>query len=127
MTNQSPKRKWLFLLAAVTLVTASVIGAVVISAKKQQPKMKHPGKWLVSLPPVQSKVKDLEIINARIVGPESDLPGVVFEILNKSDRAVMAVSITCGGPSITKDGLDDEDHPTVVIEPHGVLPAAMYD
>ena len=47
--------------------------------------------------------------------------GVAFEILNKSDRAVMAVSITCGGPSITKDGLDDEDHPTVVIEPHGVF------
>ena len=74
-----------------------------------------------------SKVKDLEIINARIVRAGSDAPGVAFEIRNNSHRAVMAVSITCGGPSITKDGLDDEEHPTVIIEPYGTLTAEMND
>jgi hypothetical protein len=128
MINQFLKRKSVLLFAAAILVTACVIGGAVISARRQQPKKQlHPKDWLVSIPPVSSKIRDLEIINARIVGPGSDMPGVAFEIRNNLDRAVMAVSITCGGPSITKDGLDDEDHPIVVIEPHGVLTAEMND
>lgn len=127
MKNRILDRKWLIFFVVVVLVTISVIGVAVIGAKRQQPKTRHPKEWLASVPPVSSKVKDLEIVNARIVRPGSDTPGVAFEILNKSDRAVMAVSITCGGPSITKDGLDDEDHPIVVIEPHGVLTAEMND
>jgi hypothetical protein len=128
MKNRTVKQKRIFLFAALILVTASIAGVAVLSAKKQQPKKQpRPKDWLVSIPPVSSKIKDLEIINARIVRAGSDVPGVAFEILNKSDRAVMAVRITCGGPGITKDGLDDEDHPTVVIEPHDVLTAEMND
>jgi hypothetical protein len=39
----------------------------------------------------------------------------------------MAVRVTCGNAGLSTDGLDYEDHPVVVIEPHGVLPAEMYD
>src|SRR6185295_18557210 len=111
------------------LVTGSVIGSAVIRTKNQGHKTKHPGEWLVSVPRTQSKVKDLEIVNARIIAPGSNMPGVgvAFEILNNSDRPVMAVRITCGNGGLSKDGLHDEDQPVVVIEPHGVLTAEMYD
>jgi len=128
MINEFLKRKSVLLFAAAIFVTACVIGGAVISARRQQPKKQlHPKDWLVSIPPLSSKIKDLEIINARIVRPGSEEPGVAFEILNQSDRAVMAVSITCGEAGITKDGLDNEDHPSIVIDPHGVLTAEMND
>ena len=127
MINRNSKGKWFFLAAAVVAVIALVVTVVVLSAKRQEPKQQHPKDWLSSIPPVRSKVKDLEIINARILRAGSDAPGVAFEIRNNSNRAVMAVSITCGGPSISKDGLEDEENPTVIIEPYGTLTAEMND
>src|SRR5437773_786359 len=101
MINRNNKRKLLFLFAAVMLVTLSVISVEVFSAKRKglkRPPQQTPQtkEWLSSIPSVRSKIKDLEIINARIVRPNTEAPGVAFEILNKSDRAVMAVGIICG-------------------------------
>jgi hypothetical protein len=126
MTNQKPKGKPLFLFIAAVLVSASVVGAVVFSARRQEPKQ-HRKEWLTSVPLVLSKVKDLEIVNARIVRPNTDVPGVAFEIRNNSNRAVMAVRITSGESGISKDGLEDEDNPIVIIEPYGTLTAEMND
>ena len=126
MINRDRKRRFYFLLAAAMAVTALVVSVVVMSAKRQEPKQQHPKDWLVSTPPVSSKVKDLEIINATIVST-GDEPGVAFEIRNNSDRGVMAVRITCGEGGISKDGLEDEDNPVVIIEPHSTLKAVMYD
>jgi hypothetical protein len=126
MTNRDPKRRLFLLLAAVMVVTALVVSVVVLSAKRQETKQQHPKDWLSSIPQVMSKVKDLEIINARIVRTGDEL-GVAFEIRNNSDRAVMAVNITCGEAGISKDGLQDEENPTVIIEPHGTLEAEMND
>jgi len=53
------------------------------------------------------------------------MPGVAFEVWNKSNRAVMAIEISCGKGSIAKDGLEDDEKPTVVIEPYGTLPVEM--
>lgn len=108
------------------LVIASlIVTAAVLSARWQSPKDKRLKEWLSSTPQSGTKVKDLEIINLRVVGQDSDLPGVAFEVWNKSNRAVMAIEISCGKGSIAKDGLEDEDNPTVVIEPHGTLPVEM--
>lgn len=74
-----------------------------------------------------SKVKDLEIINARVVRAGSDAPGVAFEIRNTSHRAVMALEIMCGESGMSRDGLFDEENPIVVIEPYGTLEAEMSD
>jgi hypothetical protein len=127
MKNRKPERKSFFLPAAVIVVTALLISVVVFSAVREEPKQEQPKDWLSSIPPVMSKVKDLEIINVRLIRAGSDTPGVAFEIRNNSDRAVMAVNITCGEAGISKDGLEDEDNPTVIIEPHGTLKAVMYD
>lgn len=130
MINRNSKGTWFLVVAAVMLVAASVIVFTGkrqpnLSGTQQQPKRPPPRDWLTSVPPVSSKVKDLEIINARIVRPGTDAAGVAFEIRNNSPRGVMAISITSGGPSISKDGLSDEDNPTVIIEPYGTLTAEM--
>lgn len=102
-----------------------VVSVVVFSAKRQEPKQQHRMDWLSAVPPVISKVKDLEIIHARIVRLGTDAAGVAFAIRNKSPRGVMAVDITCGQGGISKDGLEDEDNPIVIIEPYGTLTAEM--
>jgi hypothetical protein len=116
------------LVALVVLFTAC-LSLGVYSAKKQQPtaqQQNHPTKeWLFSIPEVRSKVKDLEIVNVRIVRSNTDAPGVAFDILNKAGRPVMAVDISCGDSSISQDGLEDEEHPKVIIEPYGTLSAEM--
>jgi hypothetical protein len=127
MISRNSRRKYFFLVAAAMALTVLVISVVVFSAKRQEPKQLHPKNWLTSIPPVESKVKDLEIINARIVRADSDAPGVAFEIRNNSNRAVMAVRITSGESGISKDGLEDEDNPIVIIEPYGTLTAEMND
>jgi hypothetical protein len=135
MTNRSPKRKAFVLAATAMIISALVVSVVVFSAKrqevfsskKQEKKQQHPKDWLSSTPPVQSKVKDLEIINARIVRAGTEVPGVAFEIRNNSNRAVMAIDITCGEAGITRDGLSDEEHPVVIIPPYGTLTAEMND
>lgn len=130
MIKVKSKRKWLFL-AALVGVSIAIVATVVFSSKKQQPIVgstrKHPKEWLSSIPAVDSKVKVLEIINARIVRAGTDAPGVAFEIRNNSNLAVMAVEVTCGEGGISTDGLEDEDHPKVIIQPFGVLTAEMND
>ena len=130
MNNVKSKRKWLFL-AALVVASIAIVATVVFSSRKQQPTMKdlrnHPKEWLSSIPAVDSEVKDLEIINARIVRAGTDAPGVAFEIRNNSNLAVMAVEVTCGEAGISTDGLGDEDHPKVIIQPHGTLTAEMND
>jgi hypothetical protein len=39
----------------------------------------------------------------------------------------MAVEVTCGEGGVSTDGLEDEDHPKVIIPPHGELTAEMND
>jgi hypothetical protein len=129
MNKYKSKRKWLFL-AAVVVASIAIVSTVVLSSKKQHPvgdMRKHPKEWLSSVPAVDSQVKDLQIINARIVREGTNAPGVAFEIRNNSNLAVMAIEVTCGEGGISKDGLEDEDHPTVIIQPHSTLTAEMND
>jgi len=127
MTDRDRKRRSFFLLATVAVLTALILSVVVMSARKQERNLRQqPKDWLVSVPTVESKVKDLEIINAKLVRL-GDLAGVAFEVKNNSDRAVMAVRISCGENGISQDGLANEDKPIVIIEPHGTLKAVMYD
>ena len=119
------KKQSLFIVIEV-LIVLSMVSSVASSEQTPVPKVTQRKEWLTSVPLVGSKVKNLEIRNARIVGEDTNSPGVAFEIWNKSKRAVMAVEVSSGPYSIAKDGLEDEQNPTVIIKPHGSLKAEMY-
>jgi len=118
-------RKRTLLVVSAILITFFIVSAAVLSARWQTPKNKKLKEWLSSAPQSGTKVKDLEIINLKVVRQNTDIPGVVFEVWNKSNRAVMAIEISCGKGSIAKDGLENEENPAVVIEPYGTLPVEM--
>lgn len=89
------------------------------ASKRQQETKRDTTK----LPKIISKVPKLEIVSATIEQPGEPDAWLVLEIRNNSDLAVMAIDIISGDKmdysGITKDGLDDPDNPTVIIEPHG--------
>ncbi len=118
------RKRTLFVVSGI-LITFFIVTVAVLSARWQSPKNKQLKEWLSSIPQSGTKVKDLEITNLRVVRQDTDTPGVAFDVWNKSNRAVMAIEISCGKGSIAKDGLEDEENPTVVIEPYGTLPVEM--
>jgi len=118
-------RKQILFVVSGILVTFFIVSVAVLSARWQSPKNKRLKEWLSSVPQTNTKVKDLEIINPRVVGQGTDMSGVAFEVWNRSNRSVMAIEISCGKGSVAKDGLEDDENPTVVIEPYGTLPAEM--
>lgn len=123
------KSKRSSVLLAVALVFIASLTFGVYSAKKQQPASQQQNpptkEWLFSIPEVRSTVKELEIVNVRIVRSNTDMPAVAFDVLNKAGRPVMALRIACGNSAISQDGLEDEEHPKVIIEPYGTLNAEM--
>jgi len=119
------KRQWFFLFAAM-LIAASLISAVVISAKRQEPNKQIEQQPRVNyMPPVFSKVKNLEIVRASIVDPGTAHAGVEVEIKNNSNKDVMAVDLVCGDGGVTQNGLHDEEHPIVVIRPNDTTTIRM--
>lgn len=115
-----------FMVMAVLIVVSVMSAGGLTEQKKPLPK-KHPKDWLTSVPRLESKVKNLQIINAKVINPGKDAAGVAFEVWNNSNRAVMAIEVSSGPGSIAKDGLEDEESPTIIIEPHGTLSAQMFD
>ena len=77
------------------------------------------------MPSVFSKVKNLEVVRAWIEGAGTPAVSAAVEIRNNSDKAVMAVDLVCGEGGITRNGLTDEEHPVVVIQPHGTTTVEM--
>jgi len=125
MTIQITWRKWVFLFASM-LISASLIGAGVLSAKRQQPtKQEETQPRVSSMPPVFSKVKKMEIVRTWIVDPGTAAAGVEIEIRNNSNKDVMAVDLVCGEGAITQNGLTDEEHPAVVIKAGGTTTIRM--
>ena len=125
--DKRSKKRTMFIVAGILI--GVVVSAAVFSAKRHQTKPQaqnqQPKEWLTSVPTVSSKIKDLEIINPRIVRLNTAVPGVAFEVRNNSNRAVMSIEIASGEGSIAKDGLENDEHPTVIIEPFGTLTAEM--
>lgn len=124
MTNRITKRKW-FLLLASTLITASIVTAAVFNVRRQkaqnpaeQPRVNH-------MPPVFSKVKDLEIVRTWIIDPGGPGAGVAVEIRNNSNKDAVAVDLVCGEGGITRNGLNDEEHPIVVVKAHETMTMRM--
>jgi len=96
------KRIWL--LVPLGLLTATVIGSAVFSAKRQQKKWPSEPR-VTSMPPVSSKVKSLEIVRTWIEDPGTPHASAALEVRNNSGKDVMAVDLMCGDGGVTRNGL----------------------
>ena len=112
------RRKLLWALALCAVVCVSVTGGLAIkqSAKKQWRERKYVTD---TLPPVFSKVKNLQVLNAFIERKGEPSASVVIEILNESDVAVTGFTVAHDDITVGKDGGIFTDEPVTVIEPHG--------
>jgi hypothetical protein len=120
-------RKRFLLIAWAAFVGSFAVSVAVFSARNQEPKTQNGREWLTVTPAVASKVKDLEIVNMRINRPDTQAPGVAFEIRNNSNKSVMAYEVACGDSAISQDGYENEENPIVLITPHGTYTVEMND
>jgi hypothetical protein len=123
---KGPQRRLAFF--ALTLLISLSVGVVVLSKKKQEPKIqKHAATTFKaelanSLPQVSSRVKGLEIAGVSIINQGTSKAALAINIVNKSDDPVVSLEITSGDANdfsnLGLDGLGDPLHPQVQIEPH---------
>jgi hypothetical protein len=100
-------RMWLF--ALILLVAGLAASGILTVAKKQSNKK----------PQISSKVPNLEILDSRIIDPDTVGAALAVEVRNNSALAIMAIDLVCGEGAVTKNGLTDEENPIVVIPPNG--------
>ena len=110
--------KSILALGAVVLVSASVLGIVIGARSVKRGQVKRE-PVTDTLPPVSSKVKGLEVVNAGITHQGEPGAEAFLVIINKSNVGVTAFTVTFGDVSIGKDGGLFTDNPEVIIEPHG--------
>jgi hypothetical protein len=110
--------KSLFALGVIILVSASVLGIVIGTRSVKRGQIQR-GPVTDTLPPVSSKVKGLEVVNAGIKHQGDPGAEAFLVIKNKSDVGVTAYMVTSGDFTTGEDGGLSMDEPVVVIEPHG--------
>jgi hypothetical protein len=129
------RRRTVFLLSSI-LFLASVVYAGFYSKtftgmKAQDPVQKNQGPTTykaeeVTVPPiVHSKIKALEIAGVRLKDQGKPSATVEVDVLNKSDQALVALSLSAGPedetPSITMDAWADANRPTDGLKPNTVI------
>ena len=106
-------RRWnkSVLTLGILVSVASVIGAVTYSEtlkqKPQQPKqIFHKPDAVSEAPPVESKVKGLEITGVRLVNEGMAQAAITIDVTNKLDSAVMSLDFVSGENEYSALGFD---------------------
>lgn len=102
-----------YYIAGCCLLTLLIIGGVAAVARRRQ----------MGLPPIISKVKALKVAGVTVQGTDEATAQAVIEIMNTSDKAVIAVAVEVGdgndASGTNLSGIREGDlPPSVVIEPH---------
>lgn len=114
------KSKCVLLASVSAAVIVCVTGVAVI--KSQQPKPK--------LPEIISKVKNVKVLNAEVVGQTTSDAQVVLTVRNNMDKPIVAVAVESGddkdaeGVNVHGFGASDA-HPKTIIEPRGTYTLEM--
>lgn len=123
----------LFFVAAVILM-ASLVSLAAFRKIRQEPKQQRRvtlnATRVTTLPPVFSRVKDLEVTGATLVNQGTSQAAVAIDIVNNSDQPVISLEITAGDDkdwsSLGIDGLEDPDNPQVTIPPHSLKTFTLF-
>jgi hypothetical protein len=112
--------KIVVLFCASMIMAASLIAANAVagrrSVQERQPKTQQVTDLL---PAILQKVRDVQISKARIADQGTPRARAIFELTNRSGKAVTSFTLTFGGVSVGRDGGIDTDVPATVIEPYG--------
>lgn len=131
MKAQTRKIYLILLSGALVLIVG-----MAVSFKAAWPHLSHgqqgikPVTSKETLPVIISKVKRLEIVDATVLNEGKPGASVSIEIKNNSGLPVYFVALTNGvikesEYGISRDGLDVDGEPQVVIKPHGTITMDM--
>lgn len=107
-------------LLTFTLLLTGVVLVTAVRSRTKQLQITPP-----AMPPVYSIVNEITVEGARVVNEGTPAVGVELIVRNTTDKPVVAVDLVAGEGAVTKNGLTDEEHPIVVIEPHGTTTLFM--
>lgn len=121
---RTPQGKTIRLLALSSILLIAVPAIGIVTMRHQPTTQQQETRQLIdSLPPVISKVLDLEVVSAKIEKTGQPDAVAAIEIRNKSDRAVLAVAIESGDKmnfsGLHLQGETDAGKPVIIIEPQG--------
>lgn len=122
------KPKYLLPIIIGSLVVVSSVALTKSSRIMPTPAKAHQEKQQTvdTLPLVVSNVKGIKVVKATLKNSGTSNPIAVLELKNKSNKAILAVSVEIGDPDeaegITVNGFNgDNELPSIVIEPHGSI------
>lgn len=127
--NTKPRRRQRMLFTFAMLLAASAISLGVFSKVRQEPKSERRGiplkaEHVATLPPVSSKVKDLQVTGATLLDQGTPQAAIALDIINNSDHAVTSLELVSGDADdwsgLGIDGFEDPDKPQVAIPPHSL-------
>ncbi len=134
MTYKARRRRLVVLLAATLLIT-SAVSLGVFSKMRREPKQQRrvaslKEERVTKLPPVFSKVKDVQVAGAALLKQGTPDAAITIDLVNNNDQAVISLEITSGDAqdwsSLGIDGLEDPDNPQVAIPPHTLKTFKWY-
>lgn len=118
-------------LAVTLLAITSVIGAGAYrELRRQESKQKASAaktmkaEQVKTVPQIVSKVRGLEVAGAAILRQGTPEAALAIDIVNNTDRSVMAIEISSGNENDWSsngiDGIADPDRPEILIPPHSL-------
>ncbi len=119
------------ILAVALLAITSILGSGAYrKLRRQEPKQKtHAAKTLKAdqvktVPQIVSKVRGLEVSGAAILRQGTPEATLAIDIINNTDRSVMAIEISSGNENDWSsqgiDGMADSNRPQILIPPHSL-------
>lgn len=114
-------KKHIFILVSVIAIVA-IISFVAFKSFDSKINSKEEPQ-ATQLPPIISKIKTLEVVNARIINPGTRDALVLIDVKNNSPRPIVSVNVESGdkkdtsGTMISGFGIDP---PKIIIEPFGM-------
>lgn len=122
MDNLKTRPRYVWILVSAILMIAVVSGVGVTRSKLagKQKKQWPPFQQVTdALPPVTSKVRNVEVVSATIENQGRQDATAAIELWNNSDKAITGVTLTAGDISVGHDGAISPEVPVAVVEPFG--------
>lgn len=106
--------KVLLLVGALVVVVATVLGVITAknSAKQREAAV---GKQVKTLPPVSSKVQNVEVLAASLERAGAPDATAAVEVRNNSNLDITSITLVCGEGGVIDNGLFDPDNPRTII------------